>query len=384
MAWRRRDVDVERRPMRIGLVIGMLAQGGAEFQLMTLATGLTERGHDVRVFAYDGASEFDDRLRAAGVTVETAEARNRVQKLRLVRAWLRRGQFDVVHGFMNLASSLTLLARFPQRRPAVIATDYATATYLRHHPLLRAALMTFALADRVVTESELNRANLERLVPWLRGRCVVVRNGLDPMRFAPQPAAVRNDPGTFRFCVVGTVHEPKNPLRVVDAVAELVRRQERGFRVDWYGRLSGTPGSREGEEARERAADAGVTEYIAFHGATSDVVEAYRRADALLHAAIREGFPNAVAEAMACGLPVLVSRVSDLPLVVETARNGFVFDERDPSAIADAMAAVMRMRPEERAAMGRRSRELAVTWFSMDRFFAEHEAMYAAVARVRP
>ena len=369
--------------MRIGFVIGMLAQGGAELQLMTLASGLAERGHDVRVIAYDGASEFDDQLRAAGVQLETAGARNRIEKLRVVRGWLVRSQCDVVHGIMNLASSLTLLARLPRRSPAVVATDYATATYLRHDPLLRAALTTFVLADRVVTESEANRANLEQLVPWLRGKTVVVRNGLDPRRFTPTPARVRGHADAFGFCVVGTVHEAKNPLRVVDAVAKLVRGGERGFRVDWYGRLSGTPGSREGEDARARAAAVGVSEFIAFHGATSTVEQAYQRADALLHASVREGFPNAVAEAMACGLPIVVSGVSDLELVVRTARNGFVVDERDSESIADGMSAMMHLASEERAAMGRRSRELAVAWFSMDRFFDEHEALYHAAVQPR-
>lgn len=368
--------------MRIGLVIGMLARGGAELQLITLARGLAARGHDVRVLAYDGASEFDDDVRSVGAEVETATARTRPEKRRVVRHWLRRSQCDVVHAFMNLASSLTILARFPARRPAIVATDYSTATYQRHDLLLRTALASFVLAQRVVTESELNRENLERLVPWLRGKTVVIRNGLDPERFAP---AERDRPAddVFRFCVVGTVHAVKNPSGVVDAIVELVRRGHHGFHVDWYGRMGGEPNGHEGERARAYAISSGVARFITFHGASSRVERAYQGADALLHAALSEGFPNAVAEGMACGLPVALSRISDLPLVVAEARNGFTFDERDPAAIADAMEQMMRVPPAERRAMGRRSRDVALKWFSIDRFLDEHESLYRALVGSR-
>jgi glycosyltransferase involved in cell wall biosynthesis len=86
---------------------------------------------------------------------------------------------------------------------------------------------------------------------------------------------------------------------------------------------------------------------------------------------------------MACGLPIVVSRVSDLPLVVQEARNGFVFDERVVGAIADAMERMMATPESERRAMGTRSRTLAVAWFGLERFIDDFEHLYHRICRGR-
>ena len=370
--------------MRIGYVVGGLGRGGAELQLLRLAAGLTTRGHEAHVIAYNGPSALDDEFRAAGVRVTAQRRATRSGKVGLVRDWIRSTQPDVVHAIMKRASSLAVMARWPRRHPPVIASDMSTATYRSRAPALLGSLVAFAWADRVVTQTELNRANLERLAPWLRGKTVVVRNGLDTERFTPM-AKTSSAGGAgdrpFVFCVVGTVYAVKNPFRVVDAALELSQRGYERFRVDWYGRLGLGAGSSagDGERARAYAFERGVADTVTFHGESSAIEDAYRSADALLHASVQEGFPNVVAEGMACGLPIVVSRVADLPQGVEEARNGFLFDESDPISIADAMERLMLMPPNERAAMGQRSRTLAVRWFRLARFLDDAEELYRSV-----
>lgn len=368
--------------MRVGYVVGGLGRGGAELQLLHLTSGLVRRGHEAHVLAYNGPSTLDDDFRAAGVAVEAEHWPTRLAKLGAVRAWLRSTRPDVVHGVMKRASAVTLLARLPTRRPPVVASDMSTATYRARSAIMAASLVSFGLADLLVTETDLNRVNLERLGPWLRGKTVVVRNGLDTQRFSPASQAPERADGTFRFCVVGTVYAVKNPLRVIEAVAELVRRGRHEVRVDWYGRLGLGHGeaSVQGEQAVAYARACGVERHVVFHGDTPEIESAYRRSDALLHASVQEGFPNAVAEGMACGLPLVVSRVADLPLVVAEAHNGYVFDETDAVAMADAMERMMALASEERRAMGTRSRELAVRWFGMERFLDDFETLYTALA----
>lgn len=368
-----------RPRLRLGYVVGALGRGGAELQLLRLVEGFIERGHRVSVIAYDGPSVLDDDFRAAGAIVTTQESATRWQKLRAVKRWLRSSDLDVVHCIMKRASILTLLARWPARRPAVIASDYSSATYGRRTPTLWLSILGFAVADRVVTEIELNRRSLERMGPWLRGKTLVVRNGLDTDRFSPYTTDNSDQVGSFVFCAVGTLSSVKNPLRVVDAVAELRRRGHSHFRVEWYGRDGLWQRVNTGELARARATALGLDAHIVFCGETSDVVGAYHKAHALLHASTQEGFPNAVAEGMSCGLPLAVSRVSDLPLVVAESHNGYVFDETDPCSIADVMERLMALPLEELRAMSKRSRDLAVRWFGMQRYLDEFEELYYAL-----
>lgn len=362
--------------MRIGYVVGSLARGGAELQLLQLASSLIARGHSVNVFSYGGPSLLDHDFVSIGARVDTVRGTGRGQKVGAVRCWMRKTGFDVVHAIQRRASTVSLLARMPARRPAVLASDYSSATYGQRSIGLMGSLITFALADRVVTEVDLNRASIVRLAPWLRGKTQVIRNGVDTDRFSPAESISDRFASRFVFCVVGTVSAVKNPWRVIDAVAELRRRGHENFHVDWYGRDGVRQGMNVGQQARDHAAKCGVQDHIVFHGDVPQVEQFLRQADALLHASVHEGFPNAVAEGMACGLPIGVSRVSDLPRVVGEAQNGVVFDETDANSIADAMSWLMTLPDHERAAMGARSRELAVRWFHQERFVDEFEALY--------
>lgn len=369
--------------MRIGYVVGRLGRGGAELQMMRLSAALARRGHDVEIFAYDGPSTLDDELRDQGVTVRTAGGGRRWAKRRAVRGWLRAFDPDVVHGIMKRASSLALLARVPNRHPPVLASDMSTATYGRHKPVFWASLAVFGLADLVVTQTELNRRNLERSARWLRGKTVVVRNGVDVERFTHGERSQDEREAVFRFCVVGTVYAVKNPEGVIRAAARLRDQGVSGFEVHWYGRftmagdgVAGDGVAGEPNPAVALARELRIEDVVRFHGEIPDVERAYQSADALLHASIQEGFPNAVVEGMACGLPVVVSDVSDLPLVVDTARNGFVFPARDANAMADAMRRMLETPVSERRDMAGRSRDLAVRWFALDRFVREFETVY--------
>jgi glycosyltransferase involved in cell wall biosynthesis len=365
--------------MRIGLLIGALGRGGSERQLAELAAGLADRGHHVEVAAYAGAGPLDGFLEARGVPVRVVQGRSKRAKLNAVRQWIDAFKPDVLHGFMIRASSIAILANFPAGRCKIVASDFSTASYSRHKPVLWAALMLFRWADIIATQTAMNERNLKRLAPWLRHKVQVVRNGVDTDRFTPKP---RNSGAEFCFACVGSVYRVKNPVRVVEAARILRERNVRPFRVAWYGRRGlGAAGaiSDDFRAASDLVSRYGLHDVITFHGETAQVEDVYSTADALLHVSLQEGIPNAVVEAMASGLPIIVSRVSDLPLLIDAAQNGFVCDETSPAAIADAMGRMLLTDEEARMGMARRSRELAVQWFGLGRFTDDYLALYREI-----
>jgi len=111
-------------------------------------------------------------------------------------------------------------------------------------------------------------------------------------------------------------------------------------------------------------------------------VNEYQRADALVHISVQEGIPNAVVEGMACGLPIVVSRVSDLPLIVEAGNNETTCNAFAPLDIARALKAMLEMQSSDRLAMGSRSRKLASEWFGLQRFVTEYEEQYSDIIKV--
>jgi glycosyltransferase involved in cell wall biosynthesis len=255
----------------------------------------------------------------------------------------------------------------------------STASYSPWRPILWPSLVLFGLADCVVTQTEMNRRSLGRLAPWLRTKTRIVRNGVDTDRFLPQPTRGRGAP--FRFVCVGTVYRVKNPVRIVEA-AGILRARGFSFTLDWVGKTGqGAMESPEYHQARDAVAAHGLQGTVRFLGRSDQMEEVYGRYDALVHVSLQEGIPNAVVEAMACGLPLVVGRVSDLPLIVEEADNGFVCGERDVSSIADAMQHMLEAGDHGREAMGARSRELAVRWFGRGRFLDEYEELYDRLCR---
>jgi len=333
------------------------------------------RGHDVQVACYDGEGVFDTFVEEGGAKILQMSGGSKLDKIRAIRRWIGTYTPDILHGFMKRASSLAVVANLPSRRCKVVASDYSTASYARYRWDLWASLVLWPLADRVATQTEMNRRSLCLLAPWLRRKVVIVRNGVDMTRFLP-PERIEDRP-TFRFLAVGTVYRVKNPIGLIEAVRVLRDEGVEPFEVRWVG-----PTSRAGEETEEyRAAMAlierhGLSDVVSFTGPSARVEEEYRRSDCLIHVSLQEGMPNAVVEGMTSGLPIVVSQTSDLPLLVSEAQNGFICDGYRPRTIARAMRRMMELGKEERQSMGERSRRLALAWFSKGRFLDEYEKMY--------
>jgi len=363
--------------MKIGYLIGSLLTGGSERQLSELAVAMAARGHDVEIAAYDGPGVFDQYVRDHGVVVRHMAGGSKRDKIRAIRQWAGRFDPDVMHGFMKRASSLAVIANLPSRRSRVVASDFSTATYSRSQPVLWVALALFALADRVATQTEMNRKSLGLLGPWLRHKTVVVRNGVDTRRFRPTKEVARSGP--FRFLCVGTVYRLKNPVRVVEAARQL-RSRRSDFSFDWIGSHGqGGMESPEYLQAMEIIRQNGLEEMIRFPGPSTRMEEVYPLYDGLVHVSLQDGIPNAVVEAMACGLPLVVSRVSDLPAIVAEGRNGVVCDENDPVSIARAMESLLEETVKERREMAKRSRNLSIRWFGRERFVDEFESLYREI-----
>ena len=107
------------------------------------------------------------------------------------------------------------------------------------------------------------------------------------------------------------------------------------------------------------------------------------RADLFLHAAVTEGFSNAVIEAQASGLPVVTTDAGGLPENVEDAVTGFVVPRRNPWAAAEKVA-LLACDPALRERMGRAGRRRARQQFSLPAHLAAFERLYRDLADGKP
>jgi glycosyltransferase involved in cell wall biosynthesis len=191
----------------------------------------------------------------------------------------------------------------------------------------------------VVTISEFNRRLLEEVCgDDARGKVHVIRCGVDLREYAPgarRPVAVPT------FLCVASLRPYKGHAVLLDAVALL---RARGVAVQVVlvgdGPLRG--------ELEVRIARLGIADAVALRGAlpheeipallagaTAVVLPSVTQSDGQM-----EGIPVALMEAMAAGVPVVSTRLSGIPELVRDGEGGLLVPERDPEALAGAMARI--------------------------------------------
>jgi glycosyltransferase involved in cell wall biosynthesis len=193
-------------------------------------------------------------------------------------------------------------------------------------------------ASFVVTCTEANRAHLESLGSSTPVH--VVYHGLNA-DFATLVAqgVERVQPPRVRLLAVGRLVRKKGLDTFVDACAVL---QSRG--VDFEAVIAGESGDHEAE-VRARVAANGLQDRVGFLGPLTQegLFEQYQRASVfalpcrVLEDGDRDGIPNVLMEAMACGVPVVTTGVSGITELVRDGENGLIVDPDRPNDLADAL-----------------------------------------------
>jgi glycosyltransferase involved in cell wall biosynthesis len=123
----------------------------------------------------------------------------------------------------------------------------------------------------------------------------------------------------------------------------------------------------------------GLQDRVLLLGARDDAPRLMQALDVLaLSSAFGEGFPNVIGEAMACGVPVVATDIGDSQMII--GDTGVVVPLRDPQALADGLARVLRLSAQERRDWGLRARARIAAEFSIEQIASRYEAMYQSLA----
>lgn len=331
--------------MKIILLARMLSFGGAERQLVALAKGLNSRGADVHVVLFYKGGAFDDELVAAGIPVHYLGKKSRWDVLGFLARFCRTvSQLEpaVVYSFLDLPNILAALFRRLIGRPRLIWSIRAAGVEMQHYdwltrfiPWVEARLSSRAF--RVIANSQAGAGWALRR-GFAADRISVVENGIDTVRFRPDPAArdrVRRDwkVGDDETLVglPGRLDTMKDHPNFLRACASLAASRP-GLCFVCIG--SGPAGYR--DELAALAEDLGIGARLIWAGPRQDMPAVYAALDLACSAsAFGEGFSNVVGEAMACGVPCVVTDVGDSARIVGDC--GEVVVPRDPSQLALAM-----------------------------------------------
>lgn len=375
--------------MKVVHVITSTNLGGAQVMLSRYlgALGAAARDHSVISLMPPGPIARDLRSAGIGVTdLGLSAGAMPLRALRQLRQRLAAAAPDVVYGWMHHGCLAALAGRAGLRDAALVwGIHHSLADIRAEKPATRAVLRTLAAlsgrADAIAYCSEAARAQHQR-IGFGASRATVIPNAVDAGAFRPDPAArgrleaLCGIPEGRR--IVGTVaraHPMKDHVAMIRAVAALVAEGR-----DVHAVLVGE-GQPEGP-ARAEADRLGLAGRVSLLGARDDVAALLPGFDVyLLSSAWGEAFPVSVCEAMAAGVPCVVTDVGDSARLV--GPTGSVVPPRDPGAMAAALATWLDLGPEARAAAGRAARDRVATRFSFERYVDAHEALYIDATRRR-
>lgn len=232
----------------------------------------------------------------------------------------------------------------------------AEPSLARTHALLapiRRRVLKDALA--VVANSEGLRGMAESADPV---PVQVIPNGVDTVFF--HPAETSSPPARpFRWLFVGRFQAQKNLAWLLRQMASL-RPVAPPFTLD----LVGDGPLR--DTLVKQAAELGLADIVRWHGwkPRAELRSMYQAADALINPSLYEGMPNTVLEAMACGLPVLASRVAGNDTVVTEGTTGALFDLGDEGTFGERARQWMNARelPARLGQAGRARTEQDYSW----------------------
>jgi glycosyltransferase involved in cell wall biosynthesis len=353
--------------MKIACVIDHLGPGGAQRQMVTLARLLRERGHSPLVLTYHENDFFRAPLEAAGIEAKCLPGTGRLRRAMVLRQTLLAHAPEAVLAFVDGPCVYAELAGLPSRRWGLVVSERSRVPRLRLG--LGGRRLLHLLADYVTTNSHAAQEALATGIPWLSRRLVTIYNGLDLATFTPAPANGERKARALRFLVAASYRELKNATGLVQAVG-LVKELDPSLpvEVDWYGEpayaVRGIPDTRYREQVKDLIEQLSLGFIFRLHPATKDIVQQYQSADAVVLPSFIEGLPNAVCEGMACGCPILASRIGDAEMLVEAGVNGFLFDPTQPEDMAHKILEFGRLPYERRQRMGGQSRRRAEELFA--------------------
>jgi len=294
----------------------------------------------------------------------------------------------IAHLHAHFASNAALVALLASRQSAIPYSFTAHArdiyhTYVNPEADDQRRRQLIHEAAFVTTVSDYNCTHLAALaLPADRDRIQRLYNGIELGRFTPPP--LREVVKPAHFIAVGRLVEKKGYPDLIEA-CRLLAATTVEFRLS----IIGDGPDRAALEAQIAAA--GIAAQVELLGACTQqrVIDTMATASALILPCVvsasgdRDGLPTALLEAMAMGLPTISTLVAGVPEIIDQGRTGWLVPQRDPVALAEAMAQMLED-PQGGLRMGSAGRCKAEQLFDLQRNVRQLNHYFRCAARVTP
>lgn len=353
--------------------------GGAETVFIDLATRLPADKYR-SVVVIRGKGWVYEELCRRGVEPILLDAKGSLNWRYLWRLCrlIRREHVDIIQSHLLGSNVYCALAGLLTRRP-VVATFHGAVDIGQGERFLKLKFGAINLGARhVIAVSNSLRGDLCQRTPLKPALIRVIYNGIDTTQFDRPPSdALRGHYGwDKKDLVVGSLGNirPAKGYDILLQAAALLKDSPVTFRFAIAGQGKGGLYDR----LLQQRAELGIEKHVQFVGFVANPAEFLSNLDMFLLTSTTEGFSIATIQAMASGLPVVVTRSGGPQEIVSHAENGWMVESGNPQAIAEGIARLA-TDPELRAKLATNGKVRAVSTYGLEAMLSAYQAYYTAV-----
>ncbi|MCZ7403143.1 MAG: glycosyltransferase family 4 protein [Candidatus Methanoperedens sp.] len=268
-----------------------------------------------------------------------------------IKSLIKEDEYDVCHAFFGIPCG-AIAYLFRKKMPYIVSlrgsdvpgfNNRFSLQYVFLKPIIK---KVWSEAGAVIANSKGLKELALKTSP--NQEISVIYNGIDTSEFKPDFNKTDNS-HHLRIVCVSRLIKRKGIKYLIEAIGKL---KDKSIKLNLVGE-----GNQE-EELKKLSKNLGISNMIEFKGyiGHEKITEIYKNCDIFILPSMNEGMSNALLEAMASGLPIIVTATGGTSELLE--RNGVVVPIGDSSAIAQAISELMD-NPEKRRRMGIKSREIA-------------------------
>jgi glycosyltransferase involved in cell wall biosynthesis len=371
------------------IITNLSAPGGAELTLQRLVSGMDRECFETAVVSLMGRGAIGEQIEASGVSVYSlgmprgkspalgyvwrlAALLRSLQPQQIVQGWLYHGNLAAAFAGILMPRPVHVLWNNRHTPYDLSAENKMTALIIRLEALLSKK------PTCIIYNSRISAQYHERL-GYVPRRQIILPNGFDTKRFAPSSSArftlrqLLNLPQeTPLIGMVARYHPLKDHAVFIQAAARLNQQLS-----DVHFVLVGPDVNERNIDLMQLIHDGGLYHRVHLLGERSDIPEITAGLDIASLSSWSEAFPNVVAEAMACGVPCVVTDVGDAAWIVDG--TGIVVPARNPDALASGWARLIGLGTDERITLGIAARQRIIDHFSLAEMVRQYEKLYIGV-----
>lgn len=363
-----RKPDKYNKKMKV-LFFGGLACGGAEHQMVIVAKQLAERGFEVLFVTQDGNGFFREDLDKSKVRVVVIPRKRLVEKAKFnilyfiffLNNVVKKEKVEVGVSFLAENNFVNCVVGMLTHGKYKAITGLRNA---RESLLLSKRELLYTKFERFASIKICNSDNAKRMYakyfPQYTNQLDTIYNIVNLPEISSKYLIRQN--GKVHFIVPASYREVKNPYGLLEALRLMSDKELSMFDITWYGQ------SNKGTlpyyiKLKKDIENNNLHHVFILKDATTDIANRMNEADVVALFSSSEGLPNAICEGMMLGKPIVMTRVSDYAILVDKS-NGCLCDWNDPESIKKALFEMVLSNNETMLAMGKSSRDKAVSLFS--------------------